>query len=36
VRTVSKLKRRLSAADISFTPRSRVLAVAMTLKPAFA
>src|SRR5262245_62725801 len=31
--TVSKLKRRLSAALISFTPRSRVFAVAMTLKP---
>ena len=31
--TVSKLKRRLSAALISFVPRSRVLAVPMTLKP---
>ena len=31
--TVSKLKRRLSAADISETPRSRRLAVAMTVKP---
>ena len=31
--TVSKLKRRLSAALISLTPRSRVLAVAMTLNP---
>ncbi|SHV37404.1 Uncharacterised protein [Mycobacteroides abscessus subsp. abscessus] len=32
--TVSKLKRRLSAALISLTPRSRVFAVAITLKPA--
>ena len=32
-RTVSKLKRRLRAALISCTPRSRRLAVAMTLKP---
>ena len=32
-KTVSKLNRRLSAALISFTPRSRVLAVAMTLNP---
>lgn len=31
--TVSKLKRRLRAADISETPRSRRLAVAMTVKP---
>ena len=31
--TVSKLKRRLSAADISETPRSRRLAVAITVKP---
>ena len=31
--TVSKLNRRFSAALISLTPRSRVLAVAMTLKP---
>ena len=31
--TVSKLKRRLSALDISFTPRSRRFAVAITLKP---
>ncbi len=30
---VSKLKRRFSAADISDTPRSRRLAVAMTVKP---
>jgi hypothetical protein len=34
--TVSKLKRRLSALDISLTPRSRVLAVAITLKPSAA
>ena len=32
-RTVSKLKRRFSAEDISWTPRSRRFAVAMTLKP---
>ncbi len=31
--TVSKLKRRLSAADISETPRSRMFAVAITVKP---
>ncbi|CPU65673.1 Uncharacterised protein [Mycobacteroides abscessus] len=31
--TVSKLKRRLSAADISWTPRSRRFAVASTLNP---
>lgn len=31
--TVSKLKRRLRALDISLTPRSRVLAVPMMLKP---
>ena len=31
--TVSKLNRRLSALDISCTPRSRVLAVPITLKP---
>ena len=31
--TVSELKRRLSAALISLTPRSRVFAVAITLKP---
>ena len=31
--TISKLKRRLSAEDISCTPRSRRLAVAMTLNP---
>ncbi|OLT21836.1 hypothetical protein BJF79_46590 [Actinomadura sp. CNU-125] len=31
--TVSKLNRRFSAALISLTPRSRVLAVAITLKP---
>ena len=34
--TVSKLNRRFSAADISLTPRSRVLAVAMTLNPVLA
>ena len=34
--TVSKLNRRLSAALISLTPRSRVFAVATTLKPTFA
>ena len=32
-RTVSKLNRRLSALDISCTPRSRMFAVASTLKP---
>jgi hypothetical protein len=30
---VTKLKRRLSAVDSSFTPRSRLFAVAIMLKP---
>ena len=34
--TVSKLNRRFRAALISFTPRSRVFAVAITLNPAMA
>ena len=33
---VSKLNRRFNAADISLTPRSRVLAVPITLNPRFA